>query len=147
MIKTVGDLLSEASPESAETELLAMLDDAETAYKEALSLLAALRSKFVGNMSPQSKAANEIMGRKLGNEINKAIELKSEISRRLAVVARGQNRATIFKGVTELQRELETLRAHGRAVASGQVLLDEMNRRRLVHAISVAEMRVAEAKR
>ncbi len=84
--------IGEQSPESAEAELDAMLRDCAASIKDLEGKLAAVQSKFRAGMSPQSKAALDVMGADVKKQIHAVENASIEIQKRRLVIRTTQSR-------------------------------------------------------
>jgi hypothetical protein len=151
---TVGDLfierdlrksLGEQSDESAEAELDVMLRDARATIDDLEKKLAGIQSKFRSGMSEQSKAALGVMGATLKRSLGRAQDTHLEIQKRRNAVRATQTRIAKSAGFAEAQADLAMLQKCAASVNSGLTKVTPDVRRRLGAALSVAQLRVAEA--
>jgi hypothetical protein len=134
--KTVGDLMG-APDESAEHELSLMLEQCEKAAKEALKTVLDAKAKLTANLSPQGRAALQIMGRDADQELSRLSVLRHEIAKRLQVERARAGRNELSKSLPTAVRALEKARAD--AEAERRTASPE-RRRELVREITRAEI-------
>jgi hypothetical protein len=114
-----------------------MLEQCEKAAKEALKTVLDAKAKLTANLSPQGRAALQIMGRDADQELSRLSVLRHEIAKRLQVERARAGRNELSKSLPTAVRALEKARAD--AEAERRTASPE-RRRELVREITRAEI-------
>ena len=154
---TIGDLqarelrkaLYEHTGESAqvgnEAELLTRIDTIKQTLGALMQQLASIRSRFVGNVTPQGKAALEVMGKDVAKSIAVLEEAHMEAQRRLNGIRRNKSQTLSKNGFNDAYDNYTMLKGMTDDINRSGIRVDERVRRDLRLQLIAAEIRLQES--
>ncbi len=116
------------------------LEDCQRAINDLEGKLASLKAKHVSGMSPQSRAALEVMGHDLKKSLDAVLETHLQWQHRRNDFQKSRVRTTLRKSFGDAQANFERLQGEAADVLAGRVLKTETERRTLARELIAAEL-------